>query len=162
MTWPRKLSINDRVAYPRRLDELLEAATSLGVTGIGLHIHLVEEFGFGRALELLRKSGIIVTNYSAVGHWASGVDYAGRARTPDDILRNVDEAVELGTDIVGVSGGRLAEGDKDIESARGGVVEGIRELIPHAKQRNVKLAIEPVHPIFGGSGAPVADLALHA
>jgi sugar phosphate isomerase/epimerase len=152
MAWPRKLSINDRVAYPRPLDELLEAATSLGVTGIGLHIHLVEEFGFGRALELLRQAGIIVTNYSAVGHWASGVDYAGRPRTPADIIRNLDEAVELGTDIVGVSGGRLAEGDKDIESARSRVVEGIRELIPHAKQRNVKLAIEPVHPIFGGSG----------
>ncbi len=152
MTWPRKLSFNDRVAYPRRLDELLEAATGLGVTGIGLHIDRVEEFGFAKALELLRKTGISVTNYSAVGHWASGVDYAGRPRTLADIIRNLDEAVELRTDIVGVSGGRLAEGDKDIESARGRVVEGIRELVPHARQRNLKLAIEPVHPIFGGSG----------
>src|SRR5205823_11292889 len=139
-------------AFPRRLDELLAAGTMVGVTGVGLHIHLVEEFGFPRTLELCRETGIAVTNYSAVGHWASGVDYAGRPRTLADVVRNLDEAVELGTDVVGVTGGRLAKGDTDLESARARVVDGIRELIPHAERRNIKLAIEPVHPIFGASG----------
>jgi sugar phosphate isomerase/epimerase len=152
MTWPTKLSFNDMVAYPRRLDELLDAGKQSGMTGIGLHIHLVEEFGLQRAVDLLRASDIAVTNYSAVGHWASGLDYGGRPRTSADLTRNLDEALELGTDIVGVTGGRLAEGDKDLESARARVVEGIRALIPHAKQRNLKLAIEPVHPSFPGSG----------
>src|SRR5262245_16614762 len=143
MTWPRRLSLNDMVAYPRRLDELLVAGEQAGMTGIGLHIHLVEEFGFTRALELLRATSVAVTNYSSVGHWAAGVDYGGRPRTLADTIRNLDEAVELGTAIVGVSGGRLAEGDKDIQSARARVVEGIRELIPLAKQRKLRLAIEP-------------------
>jgi sugar phosphate isomerase/epimerase len=152
MTWPAKLSFNDMVAYPRRLDELLFVGTQAGMTGIGLHINLVEDFGIQRATELLRASGITVTNYSAVGHWASGVDYGGRPRTLADVLRNLDEALELGTDIVGVTSGRLAEGDKDLESARARVVDGIAELIPHARQRELKLAIEPVHPSFAGSG----------
>ncbi len=152
MTWPAKLSFNDMVAYPRRLDELLDAGARAGMTGIGLHIHLVEEFGLQPAVRLLRSSGIAVTNYSAVGHWASGLDYGGRPRTLADAIRNLDEALELGTDVVGVTGGRLADGDKDLQSARARVVEGLRELLPHAKQRNLKLAIEPVHPSFLGSG----------
>ena len=152
MTWPAKLSINDMVAYPRPLEELLEAAVKIGATGIGLHIGLVEDFGFKRALQLIRETGISVSNYSAIGHWASGVDYAGRPRTLDDIVRVLDEAADLGTDIVGVTGGRLRHGDKDLESARTRVIEGIAEVIPHAKQRNLRLAIEPVHPIFGQSG----------
>ena len=104
MTWPTKLSFNDMVAYPRRLDELLDAGKQAGMTGIGLHIHLVEEFGLKRASELLRASGIAVTNYSAVGHWASGLDYGGHPRTLADLERNLDEALELGTDIVAVAG----------------------------------------------------------
>jgi sugar phosphate isomerase/epimerase len=158
MTWPAKLSFNDMVAYPRRLDELVEAGTKAGMTGIGLHIHLVEEFGFERARDLLRASGIAVTNYAAIGHWASGVDYGGRPRTDADVIRNLDEAVELGTDIVGVNSGRLADGDKDLESARSRVVDGIRKVIPYAKERNLRLAIEPVHPIFGGSGLLIPTL----
>jgi sugar phosphate isomerase/epimerase len=158
MIWPAKLSLNDMVAYPRRLDELLEAAQTVGVTGIGLHIHLIEDFGFERALELIRASGITVTNYAAIGNWASGVDYGGRPRTLTDIIRNLDEAVELGTDIVGVSGGRLADGDKDLEAARARVIHGIGEVIPYAKERDLKLAIEPVHPIFGGSGLLIPTL----
>jgi sugar phosphate isomerase/epimerase len=152
MIWPAKLSFNDMVASPRRLDELLRLGKQVGMTGIGLHINLVEEFGIQYATELVRASGITVTNYSAVGHWASGVDYGGRPRTHSDVLRNLDEALELGTDIVGVTGGRLADGDKDLESARARVVDGIAELVPHAKQRTLKLAIEPVHPSFPGSG----------
>jgi sugar phosphate isomerase/epimerase len=158
MTWPAKLSLNDIVAYPRRLDELLEAGQQAGMTGIGLHIHLVEEFGVARAAELIRASGMSVTNYSAIGHWASGVDYGGRPRSLDDVIRNLDEAVQLGTTIVGVTGGRLAEGDKDLEGARSRIVEGIGSVIPHARERNLKLAIEPVHPIFGGSGLLIPTL----
>ena len=71
-----------------------------------------------------------MTNYSAVGHWASGVDYGGRPRTSADLVRNLDEALEFGTDIVGVTGGRLAEGDKDLESARARVVDGIARADP--------------------------------
>ncbi len=152
MTWPARLSFNDMVAAPRRLDELLAAGEQAGVTGVGLHIHLVEEFGVDRAVELLRAKEIVATNYSAVGHWASGVDYGGRPRTFADVMRNLDEAVMLGTDIVGVTGGRVAEGEKNLESARRRVMDGIHELIPHAKQRNLRLAIEPVHPSFAGSG----------
>jgi sugar phosphate isomerase/epimerase len=146
------------VAYPRRFDELLEAARKVGMTGIGLHINLVQEFGFHRALQLIRDTGITVSNYSAVGHWASGMDYAGRPRTNDDVIRALDEAVELGTNIVGVTGGRFADGDKDLESARARIIEGIREVMPHAKQRNIRLAIEPVHPIFGQSGPLIPTL----
>ena len=158
MPWPAKLSLNDIIAYPRRLDEILEAGQKAGMTGIGLHIHLVEEFGVDRAAELIRASGMTVTNYSAVGHWASGVDYGGRPRTLSEVVHNLDEAVQLGTDIVGVTGGRLADGDKDLESARQRIVDGIRTLIPHARERNLKLAIEPVHPIFGGSGLLIPTL----
>ena len=49
MTWPAKLSLNDMVAYPRRLDEVLEGGKTASMTGIGLHIHLVADFGFERA-----------------------------------------------------------------------------------------------------------------
>ncbi len=158
MSWPAKLSFNDMVASPRALDEVLEAGAQVGLTGVGLHIHLVEEFGFKRTLELIRRFGVTVTMYSAVGFWASGVDYRGRPKRLADVLRNLDEAVELGTDVVGITAGRPADGDNDLESARARVIAGIAELVPHARERNLKLAIEPVHPIFGGGGLLIPTL----
>jgi sugar phosphate isomerase/epimerase len=158
VSWPARLSVNDALAYPRSLSEFVEAAKNAGVTGIGLHIHQVEAIGVEGAAKLIKDSGIAVSNYSAVGYWASGVDYAGKPRTLEDTIRNLDEAVELGTEVVGVMGGLLADGDKDLAAARARVVKGIAELVPHAKQRNLKLAIEPVHPIFGGNGLPIPTL----
>jgi sugar phosphate isomerase/epimerase len=48
--------------------------------------------------------------------------------------------------------------DKDIEAARGMVVEGIAKLIPHARAAGVRLGIEPLHPMFAGDRSVVVTL----
>jgi sugar phosphate isomerase/epimerase len=98
---------------------------------------------------LIRDTGIGVTTYSALGYWASGHDRQGRPRTLSDNLRNLDEAAALGSPMVGVSAGGLAPADKDLVSGRARAQEGLTELLPHALARSLKVALEPLPPIWG-------------
>jgi sugar phosphate isomerase/epimerase len=44
--------------------------------------------------------------------------------------------------------GGLPEGSRDLAGARERMTEGIAELAPYAAGRGVRLALEPMHPIF--------------
>jgi sugar phosphate isomerase/epimerase len=145
------LSFNHYSALPRPFDEWFEATQSAGVTAIGLNRQRVEEAGYSRVLKLVRKSGVKVTTYASLGYWASGTDPEGRPRTLADNLRNLDQAAELGVEVVSVTSGGLRPGDKDLNGARERVVEGLAELIPHAVDRKLKLGLEPLHPMFAPS-----------
>lgn len=148
-TWPARLSFNQFTATPRRLHEWLPEAARHGVAAIGLNREQIEGYGVERALAMVRDAAIPVTIYSSVGFWACGADPEGRPRGFEENIRNLDEAVAAGTDLVGVISGGLAPDDKDLAGARSRVAEGLRELIPHATERGLRLAIEPLHPIFG-------------
>ena len=49
--------------------------------------------------------------------------------------------------------------DRDLDAARQMVLDGIGELVPYAAERRVRLAIEPLHPMFAGDRSVVVTLA---
>jgi sugar phosphate isomerase/epimerase len=59
--------------------------------------------------------------------------------------------------LVLVSGG-LPAGSRDIDGARRRIADGIAELVPAAQAAGVKLAIEPLHPMFASDRCAVATL----
>ena len=75
-------------------------------------------------------------------------DAADVALNRDRNLKVLDQAVALGTGIVSVGVGGLASGDRDVRAARARVEAGLRELAPEAALRKLRLAIEPLHPVF--------------
>ena len=148
MTWPAQFSFNQLTAGDRPTDQLIEAAAHFGVTRLGLQRRQTEAFGFERAVEVLKGTGIQITSYGSAGGWGPIRDPAEAASNRERNLRVLDQAVELGTDIVSVGVGGLAPGDRDVPSARARVEAGLVELAPHAAARQLKLAIEPLHPVF--------------
>jgi sugar phosphate isomerase/epimerase len=121
---------------------LIDAASSAGVARLGLQRRPVEEFGVARAAALVRRAGLTITSYAGGGYWATDGPHVSLS----DNLRFLDDAAELGTNVVGVQAGGIRSGDRRLPRAR--VAEGLRELALYAAERNIKLAIEPVHPMF--------------
>jgi sugar phosphate isomerase/epimerase len=74
----------------------------------------------------------------------------------DDNRRAIDEACELGTDVLVLVCGPGP--DRDLDAARVMVLEGICAVVPYAAERGVKLAIEPLHPMFAGDRSVVVTL----
>lgn len=74
----------------------------------------------------------------------------------DDNRRAIDEAALLGTDVLVLVCGGLS--GQNLEDARTAVLGGIETLIPYAKAAGVRLAIEPLHPMFAADRSVVVSL----
>ncbi|MBP0650552.1 TIM barrel protein, partial [Mycobacterium tuberculosis] len=92
-------------------------------------------------------NNVRVTGVCRGGMFPAG-DAAGRQAAIDDNRRAVDEAAALAADCLVLVVGGLPLGSKDIAGARRMVADGMAALLPHARAAGVKLAIEPLHPMY--------------
>ena len=146
-----QLSLNVWTTKNWSLGEAVAGCVEQGVPGIGLWRDKVAEYGLDAAAKLVRDAGLTVTSLCRGGFFTS----------PDWLEDNraaVDECVALGTDVLVLVVGGLHRGSKDLVAARAAVTDGIAELAPYAESRAVKLAIEPLHPMFCADRAVVSTL----
>lgn len=146
------LSLNVWTTKGWTLAEAVAGCVAQGVPGIGLWRDKVEEHGLDDAARLVRESGLTVTSLCRGGFFTAPGGAAA------DNRRAVDECVALGTDVLVLVAGGLPAGSKDLPAARRSVAEGIAELAPYAAEQGVKLAIEPLHPMFCADRAVVSTL----
>ncbi|WP_091091554.1 sugar phosphate isomerase/epimerase family protein [Micromonospora nigra] len=147
----RRFSFNQATAKHWPLAEVVAGCVAAGVPGIGLWREPVAEYGLARSAALVRDAGLTVTSLCRGGFFTAD-DWR------DENLRAIDEAAALGTtELVLVSGG-LPAGSRDIDGARARVADAIAELAPHARAAGVRLAIEPLHPMFSADRCVIATL----
>lgn len=162
MTGPRpgdlaRLSINQETVRQWSLPELAAGCAAAGIGNVGLWRAPVQEYGVERAARLMRDSGLTVTSLCRGGFFTA-VDAAERARALDDNRAAIDEAAALGTGTLVLVSGGLPAGDRDIAGARERVADALAVLAPHAAERGVRLAIEPLHPMFASDRCVVSTL----
>lgn len=75
-----------------------------------------------------------------------------------DNRQAVEEAAALGTDTLVLVCGGLPEGSRHLDAAREMVTEGVAELAPYAEERGVRLAVEPLHPVFAADRSVIVTL----
>ncbi|MEU2260339.1 sugar phosphate isomerase/epimerase family protein [Streptomyces sp. NPDC019645] len=139
------------------LPELTEACARLGVPGVGLWREPVQRYGVEAAARLVRDAGLAVTTLCR-GGFLTATEPAARERALDGNRAALDEAAALGTDTLVLVSGGLPPGSRDLPGARERVAEGIGVLAPYARERGVRLAIEPLHPMFAADRCAVSTL----
>jgi sugar phosphate isomerase/epimerase len=152
-----RFSINQQTVKQLPLPELAAACVELGVTGVGLWRGPVQEYGTEAAARLVRNAGLTVTSLCR-GGFLTALDPAERHRALDDNRAAVDEAATLGTDTLVLVSGGLPEGSRDLAGARERIADALAELAPYAGRRGVRLAIEPLHPMFASDRCVVSTL----
>lgn len=152
-----RLSINQETVRQWSLPELAEGCAALGITSVGLWRAPVQEYGIERAARLMRDSGLTVTSLCRGGFFTVS-DPVARAEALDDNRAAIDEAAGLGTDTLVLVSGGLPEGDRDIAAARERVADAIGALAPYAAERGIRLAIEPLHPMYASDRCVVSTL----
>lgn len=152
-----RFSINQMTVKQLSLPELVTACTDLGVPGIGLWREPVQQYGVEAAAALVRDAGLSVTTLCR-GGFLTATDPAGRAAALADNRTAVDEAAALGTDTLVLVSGGLPAGSKDLHGARERIADALAELGPYAAERGVRLAIEPLHPMFAADRCVVSTL----
>ncbi|MER5275051.1 sugar phosphate isomerase/epimerase family protein [Streptomyces sp. NPDC002809] len=152
-----RLSINQETIKQWSLPELAEGCAKAGIGKVGLWRAPVQEYGVERTAQLLADSGLSVTSLCRGGFFTA-LDPAERARALDDNRAALDEAAGLSTNTLVLVSGGLPEGSKDLYGARERVADALAELAPYAAERGVRLAIEPLHPMFASDRCVVSTL----
>ncbi|GAA0614394.1 sugar phosphate isomerase/epimerase family protein [Streptomyces crystallinus] len=152
-----RLSINQMTVKQLPLPELVRACAESGVPGVGLWREPVRAYGVEAAARLVREAGLGVTTLCRGGFFTASEPHA-RVRALDDNRAAVDEAAALGTDTLVLVCGGLPEGSRDLTGARKRVADALAELGPHARARGVRLAIEPLHPMYASDRCVVCTL----
>ncbi|WP_194896510.1 sugar phosphate isomerase/epimerase family protein [Catenulispora pinisilvae] len=152
-----KLSLNQATVKRLTLAEAVDGCVRGGVPAIGLWRDRVQEIGIEAAAKIVRESGIEVTSLCR-GGFMTATSAEDRAAALADNRQAVLEAAGVGTDVLVLVVGGLPLGSKDLPAARTAVAESIADLAPFAAEHGVKLAIEPLHPMFCADRAVVSTL----
>lgn len=152
-----RFSINQMTVKQLSLPELTTVCGDLGIGNVGLWREPVQAYGVEAAAKLVRDAGLTVTTLCR-GGFLTATDPAERAKALADNRRAVDEAATLGTDTLVLVSGGLPAGSKDLNAARERIAEALSELAPYAEQHGVRLAIEPLHPMYAADRCVVSTL----
>jgi len=152
-----RFSINQMTVKQLSLPELVEACQELGIGNLGLWREPVQSYGVEETAKLVRDAGLTVTTLCRGGFFTA-IDPDERAAALDDNRRAVDEAATLGTDTLVLVSGGLPAGSKDLHGARERIADALAVLGPYAEEHGVKLAIEPLHPMYASDRCVVSTL----
>ncbi|MFJ8848434.1 sugar phosphate isomerase/epimerase family protein [Streptomyces cyaneofuscatus] len=153
-----RLSLNQETIKQWSLPELAEGCVKAGIGQVGLWRAPVQAYGVERTARLLGDAGLTVTSLCR-GGFLTALDPVDRAAALDDNRRAIDEAAALSTGTLVLVSGGLPPGSRDLYGARERVADALAELAPYAAGCGVRLAIEPLHPMFASDRCVVSTLA---
>lgn len=145
MTDIRRLSLNQATTERWSAKQAIEGCVRHGIPSVGLWRHKIHEVGLKACVQLVRDAGLHVSSVCRGGMWPAPLAEERRHRIEDN-LRAVDECAALQADslvlVVGASPAvSIVEGRKMVE-------EGLAALVPYARERKVRLGLEPLHPMY--------------
>ena len=141
---------------PWSLNESVERYAAAGVRGISVWQNAVEGMTHTQAGELIRKNGLDVVSYVRGGFFPH-TSAQERSKAIEHNKKLVEEAAALGAPLIVLVCG--ASPDQSLETSREQIQAGIEAVLPLAEQLNVKLAIEPLHPMYAADRSAINSLA---
>lgn len=151
---PGRLSLNQMTTDRSSLRESVDACVRHGISFLGVWRHKLDGDAKS-ASRLIRDAGLKVSSLCRGGMFPAATAAERRKRIEDN-FRAVDEAAELGTNVLVLVNGPAP--CRDIQAARTMVVDGIAEVAAYARGRGVKLGIEPLHPMFAADRSVIVTL----
>jgi sugar phosphate isomerase/epimerase len=150
-----RLSLNQITTNRWSLAEALDGCLRAGVPAIGIWRHKIADVGLTESRRLVRDAGLPVSSVCRGGMFPAATA-AERAERIEDNRRAIDEAAELGADTLVLVCGPPP--DRDLAAARRMVEDAIAALVPYARERRVRMAIEPLHPMYAAERSCITSL----
>lgn len=152
-----RLSLNTATVREQwTLAQCIEGCSRHGIRGIAPWRDKLHEMGVSTVARAIRDSGLSVSGLCRGGWFTKrgAVDQ----KTIDDNRRAVDEAAELQADCLVMVVGGLSKDSRDLPAAWAKVDEGLAKTLDYARNVGVKIAIEPLHPMYAADRACVNTL----
>jgi sugar phosphate isomerase/epimerase len=150
------LCIHTITTKPWKIEEAAKNYAAAGVTGITVWRDALEGRNIKQTGILLREQGLSIVSLCRGGFFPSKNENK-RAQAIDDNRKAILEAAELGAPLIVLVCG--ADPSQPLEESRKQIRDGIAAIVPEAKAAGVKLAIEPLHPMYADTRSAINTLA---
>ena len=152
---PNQLAIHTFTNQPWSVSECIENYARAGIGGISIWRETVVGENLKKVRKQIADSGLKPVSLVRGGFF-TGKTEIDRNSAIKTNLEAIKEAQLLGLPmIVLVCGATIGQSpDENLDQ----IEEGIRALLPKAEATGIKLAIEPLHPMYAGDRSAVASL----
>lgn len=148
----RRLCVHTITTKPLSLEECLVQFPQNGVSGITIWRQALEGRDLGSVARQTQDAGLEVVSLCRGGFFPASTA-AGRQTAIDDNLKAIEQAHAIGAPLIVLVCGAVP-GQSLVES-RKQIADGIAAVLPAAEQAGVKLAIEPLHPMYADDRSAV-------
>lgn len=151
-----KLCVHTLTTKPWNLRQCAENYSAAGIHGITIWRNVLENQNLKEAKTFLDDFGMNVVSVARGGFFPS-VEKEKRQAAIDDNLFCIEQAAAVEAPLIVLVCG--ADGRQSLDKSREQIKEGIIKILPVAKAAGVKLAIEPLHPMYAGDRSAINTLA---
>ena len=151
-----QLCIHTITTKPWSIEEAAKNYSAEGVKGITVWRDALIDRNIKQTGQLLRVHGLDIVSLCRGGFFPNK-EKEKRKLAIEDNLKAIEEASELGTSLIVLVCG--ADPIQSLEDSRKQIQEGIQTILPQAKAAGIKLAIEPLHPMYADTRSAINTLA---
>lgn len=150
------IAIHTITNRPWTTEQCIEEYSKAGIGGITFWRYSFEGRDPKKVGEQARNSGLNVVSVARGGFFAAE-SKEDREKAIDDNKKAIDETHAVGApSLVLVCG---SSKHQSLDTSRGQIQDGIAECLEHAKDAEVILAIEPLHPMYAAERSAINSMA---
>lgn len=150
-----KLCIHTITTKPLNFEDACANYSNAGIKGITIWRDAIQDLQPTEVKSILQKNNLEIVSYCRGGFFPHTSE-SKRIEAIDDNKRMIEEAASIGAPMVVLVCG--AAPDQSLDASRQQIKEGIIACLPLAEKCSVKLAIEPLHPMYADNRSAINTL----
>lgn len=150
-----QLCIHTITTKPWPFETAVKEFSAAGVKGLTVWRDALQGRDIRKSGALARDAGLSVVSLCRGGFFPS-TDANKRKTAIDDNRRAIEEAHQLGAPMVVLVCG--SDAGQPLEDSRRQIRDGIAAVLPEAEAAGIKLAIEPLHPMYADTRSAINTL----
>jgi sugar phosphate isomerase/epimerase len=150
-----RLCIHTITTKPWSIEQAAKNYAAAGVKGITVWRDALDGRNIRQVGKMLRDHDLAIVSLCRGGFFPHK-DPAKRRAALDDNRKAIDEASELETSMIVLVCG--ADPSQSLAESRKQIRDGIDDLIPYTSAAGVRLAIEPLHPMYADTRSAINTL----
>ena len=150
-----KLCVHTITTKPWKIEDAAKNYAALGIKGITVWRDVLNG-NIRQTARMIRDYELTIVSLCRGGFFPAK-DSSKRKDAVEENKKVIDEASELGAPMIVLVCG--ADASQCLEDSRKQIRDGIAAILPQAEAARVKLAIEPLHPMYADSRSAINTLA---
>ena len=150
-----RIAIHTVTTRSWKLDVAIRKFKDAGIGGISVWQSFLDDFPLKDSAKMLTESRLKVVSLVRGGFF-TGIDGDLRKKSIENNIRMIRQAREINAGMLVLVCG--ATPGQTLRTSREQILKGIETIIPEAEKNKVKLAVEPLHPVYSDSRSAINTL----